>query len=324
MIPNIDSNFPNPKNLITLIDNNIIKHSPIFQTQNQNILQIPTHPHPMIVPHSQPLKITTLQKPILIKNFPEVNFNKISGHTKNIQCQLKEGYLYYIKPKNFLDNNFMNLDAQEIFQVKLSLNLEYLSILVNDINEILRINLNEIQAVKKSYSENICFEIFDFFNKKFEFCQMENPEVDSANEWVDDIIKFKSYCRNINGNDYNVSVSGNELNHNGNVNNLNTNNFNNNGRKSIFEFNMENMKEDINKRNINVKNDNDKDNKKDNLQKEILKKLNKLDMLMNKKKKLKKNEKIFEDNNLNRNNDNINNKNYNNNNVNNNNNYKDS
>ena len=68
MIPNIDSNFPNPKNLITLIDNNIIKHSPIFQTQNQNILQIPTHPHPMIVPHSQPLKITTLQKPILIKN----------------------------------------------------------------------------------------------------------------------------------------------------------------------------------------------------------------------------------------------------------------
>jgi len=133
-----------------------------------------------------------------VDSFPQVDTNNLSKKIKNIECIMKQGYLFYLKPRTpahilFIDLGFSQ-NYSQTFQVMIILNSSFFQVLLNGTTEILKLGLPDIQAVKKSNSNNKCFNIFDNLNQMHKFCQIDNLPYNSSDNWVDEIIKFKSFC----------------------------------------------------------------------------------------------------------------------------------
>jgi len=141
--------------------------------------------------------------------FPKVDLDLLSKSTKNIDCIIKEGYLFYLKPNlvssisgfsavnsGFKANNSNNnANSYKVFQVKVILNSAFMQVLLDDsASEIMRLNLSDIQGVKKSNSDSRCFNVFDNLNQMHRFCHIRNLIQNSCDNWVDEIIKYKSFC----------------------------------------------------------------------------------------------------------------------------------
>jgi len=124
----------------------------------------------------------------------------MSNLTKNIDCVLKECFVYYAKNSSSnkiiapFSSKIHQVAADQYVPVKLTLNTNHLVVRLSDNAEILRFQLIEIEAVQKSQMNSRCYNVFDVIGNKFKFCQMENLINCSADNWISDIAKFKNQC----------------------------------------------------------------------------------------------------------------------------------
>lgn len=129
---------------------------------------------------------------------PTITPIKVSQELKNIDCIIKEGHAYFIRCRTFIKiiapSSIPINDSDQMIPVKMTLNSNDFTVYLANNLQILRFQLNEIQSVQKSNSNQKCFNIIDIIGNKFKFCQIDNIPESSCDDWIKAIVNYKNKC----------------------------------------------------------------------------------------------------------------------------------